>query len=111
MELDPAFSGRQAGNTTTTAPIPAMRPGALVNGKRMVRVRLKGDEMALTTATPGKKVKSPERRKMEGEFPELAYQMHLPKFGRVEAISDNAAAGQLNDPFRPRYAVDVQLLG
>ncbi|BEE18126.1 hypothetical protein VAWG006_23790 [Aeromonas enteropelogenes] len=37
--------------------------------------------------------------------------MHLPKFGRVEAISDSATAGQLNDPFRPRYAVDVQLLG
>ena len=48
---------------------------------------------------------------MEGVFPELADQMHLPKFGRVEAISDSAAAGQLNDPFRPRYAVDVQLLG
>lgn len=48
---------------------------------------------------------------MEGEFPELADNMHLPKFGRVEAISDKAAAGQLNDPFRPRYAVDVQLLG
>ncbi|MFB2889304.1 hypothetical protein ACEUC2_07140 [Aeromonas veronii] len=110
VELDPAFSGRQAGNTMTTAPIPAMRPGVILNGKRVERVRLKGDEMTLTTATPGKPVKSPERRKMEGEFPELADQMHLPKFGRVEAISDNAAAGQLNDPFRPRYAVDVQLL-
>lgn len=111
VELDPAFSGRQAGNTITTAPIPAMRPGALVNGKRVERVRLKGDEMTLTTATPGKTLKSPERRKMEGEFPELADKMHLPKFGRVEAISDSATAGQLNDPFRPRYAVDVQLMG
>lgn len=111
VALDPAFSGRQAGNTLTTAPIPAMRPGAIVNGKRVERVRLKGDEMTLTTATPGKPVKSPERRKMEGEFPELADKMHLPKFGRVEAISDSATAGQLNDPFRPRYAVDVQLLG
>ncbi|WP_421164685.1 hypothetical protein [Aeromonas dhakensis] len=111
VDLPPAFSTRQAGNTLTTAPLPAMRPGAIVNGKRVERVRLKGDEMTLTTATPGKPVKSPERRKMEGEFPELADQMHLPKFGRVEAISDSAAAGQLNDPFRPRYAVDVQLLG
>lgn len=111
VELDSAFSARQAGNTITLAPIPAMRPGAIVNGKRVERVRLKGDEMTLTTATPGKPVKSPERRKMEGEFPELADKMHLPKFGRVESISDQAAAGQLNDPFRPRYAVDVQLLG
>ncbi len=67
--------------------------------------------MTLTTATPGKASKSLERRKIEGEFPELADKMHLPKFGRVEAISDRANAGQLNDPFRPRYAVDVQLLG
>ncbi|WP_323910013.1 hypothetical protein [Aeromonas veronii] len=111
VQLDPAFSARQAGNTITTAPIPAMRPGAIVNGQRVVRVRLKGDEMTLTTATPDKPVKSPERRKMEGEFPELADKMHLPKFGRVEAVSDRATAGQLNDPFRPRYAVDVQLLG
>ncbi|MUG29996.1 hypothetical protein [Aeromonas salmonicida] len=111
VDLPPAFSTRQAGNTLTTAPLPAMRPGAIVNGKRVMRVRLKGDEMTLTTATPGKPVKSPERRKMEGEFPELADNLHLPKFGRVEAISDQASAGQCNDPFRPRYAVDVQLLG
>lgn len=111
VELDPAFSARQAGNTMTLAPLPAVRPGAIINNKRVVKVRIKGDEMTITTATPDKPVKSPERRKMEGEFPELADQMHLPKFGRVEAISDRAAAGQLNDPFRPRYAVDVQLLG
>ena len=92
-------------------PIGNLRPCAIVNGKRVERVRLKGDEMTLTTTTPGKPVKWPERRKMEGEFPELADKMHLPKFGRVEAISDSAAAGQLNDPFRPSDAVDVQLLG
>lgn len=46
-----------------------MRPGVILNGKRVERVRLKGDEMTLTTATPGKPVKSPERRKMEGVFP------------------------------------------
>ncbi|MFM5854989.1 hypothetical protein ACET6L_07150 [Aeromonas rivipollensis] len=111
VTLDPAWSGRQAGDTLTLSPVPAIRPGAIINGKRVMRVRLRGDEMTLTTATPGKPVKSPERRKMEGEFPELADKMHLPKFGRVEAVSDQATAGQLNDPFRPRYAVDVQLLG
>ncbi|MEV3807893.1 hypothetical protein ACV1DG_08110 [Aeromonas hydrophila] len=111
VTLDPAWSGRQAGDTLTMSPVPSIRPGAIINGKRVMRVRLKGDEMTLTTATPGKVTKSPERRKIEGEFPELADNMHLPKFGRVEAISDSATAGQLNDPFRPRYAVDVQLLG
>ncbi|MBR7631527.1 hypothetical protein KAT72_21680 [Aeromonas popoffii] len=111
VTLDPAWSGRQAGDTLTLSPVPSIRPGTIINGKRVMRVRLKGDEMTLTTATPGKASKSPERRKMEGEFPELADKMHLPKFGRVEAISDQASAGQFNDPFRPRYAVDVQLLG
>ncbi|MGY4028288.1 hypothetical protein ACW5WQ_20485, partial [Aeromonas rivuli] len=111
VDIDAAWTSRQAGNLITLAPVPAMRPGATVNGKRVTRVRLKGDEMTLTTTTPGKAVKSTERRKIEGEFPELADKMHLPKFGRVEAISDQATAGQLNDPFRPRFAVDVQLLG
>lgn len=111
VALDPTLSAKQAGNILTLAPIPAVRPGAIVNGQRVTRVRLKGDEMSLTLVTPGKVAKSAERRKVEGEFPELADKMHLPKFGRVEAISDQAAAGQLNDPFRPRYAVDVQLLG
>ncbi|MGY3944164.1 hypothetical protein [Aeromonas tecta] len=111
VTLDSAWSGRQAGDTLTLSPVPSIRPGTIINGKRVMRVRLKGEEMTLTTATPGKVTKSPERRKIEGVFPELADKMHLPKFGRVEAISDQASAGQLNDPFRPRYAVDVQLLG
>ncbi|WP_429179925.1 hypothetical protein [Aeromonas salmonicida] len=111
VEIDSAWTARQAGNLITLSPVPTMRPGAIVNGKRVTRVRLKGDEMTLTTVTPGKATKSVDRRKIEGEFPELADKMHLPKFGRVEAISDQASAGQLNDPFRPRYAVDVQLLG
>ncbi|WP_429134280.1 hypothetical protein [Aeromonas hydrophila] len=110
VALDATWSSAQAGNSLTLSPVPAIRPGAIINGKRVMRVRLKGDEMTLTTATPGKPTKSPDRRKIEGEFPELADNMHLPKFGRVEAISDQARAGQLNDPFRPRYAVDVQLL-
>ncbi|RKJ84408.1 hypothetical protein D6R50_06505 [Aeromonas veronii] len=111
MPLDPAWSGRQAGNLMVLPVLPAMRPGATINGKRVTRVRIKDDEMTLTTATAGKVVKSPARANIESEFPELADGMHLPKFGRVEAISDHASAGQRNDPFRPRYAVDVQLLG
>ncbi|QTL95521.1 hypothetical protein [Aeromonas jandaei] len=111
MPLDPAWAGRQAGNMLVLPVLPAMRPGMSINGQRVTRVRVKGDEMTLTLVTPGKVVKSPARANIESEFPELADGMHLPKFGRVEAISDSAAAGQRNDPYRPRYAVDVQLLG
>ncbi|MNF58770.1 hypothetical protein D3C84_403380 [compost metagenome] len=111
MPLDPAWSAKQSGNILTMAPSPSLRPGATLNGQRVTRVRLAGDQMSLTLTTPGKQVKSPQRSAMEHEFPELADQLHLPKFGRVEAISDRASAGQRNDPYRPRYAVDVQLLG
>lgn len=111
MPISPAWSAKQTGDTLTMAPVPPLRPGATLNGQRVTRVRLTGDEMSLTLATPDKTVKSPQRRAVEHEFPELADQLHLPKFGRVEAISDWASAGQLNDPFRPRYAVDVQLFG
>lgn len=110
MPISPAWSAKQSGDTLTMAPVPPLRPGATLNGQRVTRVRLACDEMSLTLATPGKAVKSPQRHAMEHEFPELADQLHLPKFGRVEAICDQAHAGQLNDPFRPRYAVDVQLL-
>ncbi len=42
VEIDPAWTARQAGNLITLPPVPAMRPGATVNGKRVTRVRLKG---------------------------------------------------------------------
>lgn len=109
--LDQSWSSKQAGNAITMAPVPAVRPGAVINGQRVNRVRITGDQMSIHSVTPGKETKSPERSKVEKEFPELADKMHIPKLGRVEAISDRASAGQLADPFRPRYAVDVQLLG
>lgn len=110
MPLDASWSAKQAGDTLTMAPVPSLRPGATINGQRITRVRLSGDQMSMTLATPGKAVKSPQRSAMEHEYPELADQLHLPKFGLVERISDRASAGQLNDPYRPRYAVDVRLL-
>lgn len=111
VTLDPSWSSQQAGNAITLAPIPAVRPGAVINGQRVTRVRISGDQMSIHLVTPGKETKSPERSKVEQAFPELADKMHIPKLGRVEAISDRATLGQVADPFRPRYAVDVQLLG
>ncbi|WP_421184764.1 hypothetical protein [Aeromonas enteropelogenes] len=110
MPMDAAWSAQRAGNIMTLSPLPALRPGATIGGQRITRVRLSGDQMSLTLTTPGKVLKSTDRRRIEAEFPELAAGMHLPSFGRVEAISDRALAGQLCDPYRPRYAVDVQPL-
>jgi len=35
----------------------------------------------------------------------------VPKFARVVAPSEAVKSGNFSDPFRPRYAMDVQLLG
>lgn len=43
-------------------------------------------------------------------FPELAGGYHLPRFAIVTGIPDTPNDGALADNFRPRYAVDVQLL-
>ncbi|EMY3450569.1 hypothetical protein AAIM95_005397, partial [Escherichia coli] len=54
--------------------------------------------------------KSPFRRQAEKAFPELASGLHLPKLARVEAPTEAVSAGNIADPFRPRYAVNLQLL-
>ncbi len=43
-------------------------------------------------------------------FPELAAGYHLPVFGEVVGVRETPAEGDLCDDYRPRYAVDVQVL-
>jgi len=43
-------------------------------------------------------------------FPELTGAYHLSRFGRVVGISDSTEQPELVDQFRPRLAVDVELL-
>lgn len=43
-------------------------------------------------------------------LPELSAGLHLPKFARIEAHMESTACGDIFDPFRPHYAVDMQLL-
>lgn len=104
----------QAGNMLTIPAIQSLRPGAIINGQRINSVRLDGDNMELqwlTTNASGQQAQAtPMRRQIEKEFPELAGGQHLPKYARVEAVSDTANLGDVCDPFRPRYAVDIQLL-
>lgn len=54
--------------------------------------------------------KSPAQRQIDAAYPKLSAGLHLPKFARVEGPSEAVSRGDLADPFRPRYAVDVQLL-
>ncbi|AXG44262.1 hypothetical protein GPY51_09205 [Photorhabdus laumondii subsp. laumondii] len=50
------------------------------------------------------------QRQIDAAYPELSAGLHLPKFARIEAHTENTVSGDISDPFRPRYAVDVQLL-
>lgn len=50
------------------------------------------------------------KRSVERQFPELTGNYHLPRFAQVMSIADAPADAGLCDDFRPRYAVDVQVL-
>ena len=51
------------------------------------------------------------RRAVERQFPELTGGYHLPRFARIVAVADAPADAGLCDDFRPRYAVDIEVLG
>lgn len=103
-----------AGNSITLPAIPSIRPGVLADNQRITRVALKDDDITLTwtplTASGKPKQKTPFERQIEKAHPELAAGLHLPKLARVEAPAEGASLGDIADPFRPRFAVDVQLL-
>ena len=108
------LTSRLNGDNITFPPFPMLRPGALIKDnsfseKRIIRLDLMGDEMTAYWE-PEKNSVPAKKREILNFFPELATANHLPKFGRVEAVRDNAKAGQTADPFRPRFSIDVQLL-
>ena len=110
------FSQASTGGHSMTLPmIQTLRPGVEVNGQRLTMVMLEDDNMTITwtprnKATGAPLQKSPFRRQAEKAFPELASGLHLPKLARVEAPTEAVSAGNIADPFRPRYAVNLQLL-
>lgn len=116
VEIPHEFSQDNAGGNSMVVPmIQSLRPGVEVNGQRLSLVRLTNDDMTITwqprnRATGQPLQKAPIQRQIESVFPELASGLHLPKFARVEAPSEDVAGGNIADPFRPRYAVDLQLL-
>ncbi|MFC0974000.1 hypothetical protein ACFGY8_04395 [Pasteurella multocida] len=101
--------------TALTIPINArIRPGFLVNGQRITKVFLEGDNYELEWQLLNSKgqpiQKSPEKRAIEQQFPELAGGYHLSRFAKIIAVADPSQGGEVSDPFRPKYAVDVQIL-
>ncbi|MGE1152304.1 hypothetical protein [Pseudomonas kitaguniensis] len=51
------------------------------------------------------------RRSVERQFPELTGGYHLPRFARVVGVADAPAGACICDDFRPRYAVDIEVMG
>ena len=116
VEIPAEFNQSVAGGNAMTVPlIQSLRPGVEVNGQRLTKVRLHNDDMEIIW-TPRNKAtgqalqKTPFQRQVENSYPELASGLHLPQFARVEAPSEDVSNGNIADPFRPRYAVDLQLL-
>lgn len=116
VEIPAKFSqGTAGGNSMTLPVIQSLRPGVDVNGERVTKVHLTNDTMTITwtprnRATGQPLQKTPAQRQIESHYPELASGLHLPKLARVVAPSEAVKSGNFADPFRPRYAVDVQLL-
>lgn len=116
VDIPAGFSqGAAGGNSMTLPVVQSLRPGVEMNGERVTKVHLTNDTMAVTwtprNRTTGQPLqKSPIQRQIESHFPELASGLHLPKFARVIAPTEAVKSGNFSDPFRPRYAVDVQLL-
>ncbi len=116
VDIPAEFSqGAAGGNSITLPVIQSLRPGVELNGERVTKVHLTNDTMAVTwtprnRATGQPLQKTPAQRQIESHYPELASGLHLPKLARVVAPSEAVKSGNFADPFRPRYAVDVQLL-
>lgn len=114
-ELPPQYLiGQSAGNSATLMQIPTLRPGINLPAGRITDVAVKESVMTLTWArldADGNQLsKSPTRRLIEGEFPELATGALRTRLARVIAPTESASLGDAADPFRPKYAVDLQLL-
>lgn len=107
-------SSTGAGNSVTFPLAPSIRPGVVFNGQRITRVAIKDGDMTLTwtplNANGQPKIKPAFQRQLEQLNPEIAAGLHLPKLARVENYTEPAELGDIADPFRPKYAVGVQLL-
>lgn len=114
VEIDNKETMSRTSNSISIPVRADIRPGRLVNDKRISKIELEGDSYHLEwqdLKEDGKPVQTPaEKRGIEKQFPELAGGYHLSRFAKIVAVADPSNAGDVSDPFRPKYAVDVQIL-
>ncbi|KAB7715695.1 hypothetical protein GBN32_00205 [Plesiomonas shigelloides] len=114
-ELPPQYLiGYSGGNSATFMQIPTLRPGINLPSGRITHIALKDFTMNITWAVLdeyGKPLsKSPTRRLIEEQFPELATGSLRTRLARVISQTESCKLGDTADPFRPKYAVDLQML-
>lgn len=106
--------GHSAGNSMDIMLIETLRPGVNLPAGRITRVAIHNETMTLTwdrLRQDGSVVSSsPLRRQTESQFPELADGTLRPRLARVISPTESTTLGDVADSFRPRYAVDLQLL-
>lgn len=94
VDIPAEFSQARAGGNSMTLPmLQALRPGVVVNGRRLSSVRLENDDTTITwlavNPLTGKAVAmTPAQRQIDAAYPELSAGLHLPKFARVEAHAE-----------------------
>lgn len=108
-KLNHIASATASSNILQIPLIPMLRPGTKINDKKVSVVNLINDNMTITFEQQSSK-KSAARRQIEKEFPELADGYHLSKKAKVVSIPDETNLGDISTNFRPKYAVNVQLL-
>ncbi|AVY99388.1 hypothetical protein DAI21_17885 [Lelliottia sp. WB101] len=115
VDVPESFASRgDAGNSLQMGLVPAIRPGVIVNGRRITRVEASNSDMQLSWTPLNSEGKPafdpPEKRQIDKHYPELSARLHVPRLARVTGAPDVATLGDISDPFRPRYAVNLQLL-
>lgn len=61
--------------------------------------------------TDGHQMDDAIKRSVERQFPEISGGYHLPRFAKVMAVADAPASAGVCDDFRPRFSVDLQVMG
>ncbi len=94
VEIPNEFATSQAGGNSMTIPmVQSLRPGVNANGKRLHKVNLINEDMALTWAIINKITgkpanKSPVQNQIDNAYPELAAGLHLPKPHALKPIAN-----------------------
>ncbi len=79
--------------------------------RRIDQSRRADHERDAVRHTDGHQMDDAIKRSVERQFPEISGGYHLPRFAKVMAVADAPASAGVCDDFRPRFSVDLQVMG